>query len=202
MKKARIAVLVSGGGTNLQALIDAQKDGKLGQGEIALVLASKPDVFAEKILVHFGLIKHFDFIAGALLDGSRINKDDVIAHALGSCDLFDKTDRILSKLFRVGMLAATMAFIFIHTLCVNMPLIMQGIAPYVSVEKAAEITNSIMMLNIVPTVAYFLAADGVLTVVMVILVWRRTLPLNRFALLCNPLFAAGVGMILGMLPRY
>ena len=46
MKKARIAVLVSGGGTNLQALIDAQKDGKLGQGEIALVLSSKPDVFA------------------------------------------------------------------------------------------------------------------------------------------------------------
>ena len=46
MKKARIADLVSGGGTNLQALIDAQKDGKLGQGEIALVLASKPDVFA------------------------------------------------------------------------------------------------------------------------------------------------------------
>ena len=46
MRKARIAVLVSGGGTNLQALIDAQKDGKLGQGEIALVLSSKPDVFA------------------------------------------------------------------------------------------------------------------------------------------------------------
>ena len=46
MKKARIAVLVSGGGTNLQALIDAQKCGKLGQGEIALVLSSKPDVFA------------------------------------------------------------------------------------------------------------------------------------------------------------
>jgi len=46
MRKAKIAVLVSGGGTNLQALIDAQKDGKLGQGEIALVLSSKPDVFA------------------------------------------------------------------------------------------------------------------------------------------------------------
>ena len=72
----------------------------------------------------------------------------------------DKTDRILSKLFRVGMLAATMAFIFIHTLCVNMPLIMQGIAPYVSVEKAAEITNNIMMLNIVPTVAYFLVQSA------------------------------------------
>ena len=46
MKKARIAVLVSGGGTNLQALIDAQHAGKLGNGEIALVLSSKPDVYA------------------------------------------------------------------------------------------------------------------------------------------------------------
>ena len=46
MKKVRIAVLVSGGGTNLQALIDAQGRGELGCGEISLVLASKPGVYA------------------------------------------------------------------------------------------------------------------------------------------------------------
>lgn len=112
----------------------------------------------------------------------------------------DKTDRILAKLFRVGMLAGTMAFIFIHTLCVNMPLIMQGIAPYVTVEKAAEITNNIMMLNIVPMVLYFLAADGVLSVMMIVMIWRKSLPVNKIALLCNPLCAAVVGNILGVLP--
>ena len=42
----RIGVLVSGGGTNLQALIDAQERGELGNGTITLVLASKPDVYA------------------------------------------------------------------------------------------------------------------------------------------------------------
>ncbi len=42
----KIAVLVSGGGTNLQALIDAGKRGELGNGRISLVLASKPDVYA------------------------------------------------------------------------------------------------------------------------------------------------------------
>ncbi|MBQ4316851.1 MAG: phosphoribosylglycinamide formyltransferase [Clostridia bacterium] len=42
----RIAVLVSGGGTNLQALIDAQKNGEIGNGSISLVIASKPDVYA------------------------------------------------------------------------------------------------------------------------------------------------------------
>ena len=42
----KIAVLVSGGGTNLQALIDAQHRGELGNGKITLVIASKPDVYA------------------------------------------------------------------------------------------------------------------------------------------------------------
>ena len=42
----RIAVLVSGGGTNLQALLDAQKAGKLKHGKIALVVSSKPDAYA------------------------------------------------------------------------------------------------------------------------------------------------------------
>ena len=42
----RIAVLVSGGGTNLQALIDAQTRGELGGGELCAVIASKPGVFA------------------------------------------------------------------------------------------------------------------------------------------------------------
>ena len=42
----KIAVLVSGGGTNLQALIDAQDRGELGAGKIALVIASKPGVYA------------------------------------------------------------------------------------------------------------------------------------------------------------
>ncbi len=42
----RIAVLVSGGGTNLQALIDAEKRGELGNGKITCVIASKADAYA------------------------------------------------------------------------------------------------------------------------------------------------------------
>ena len=42
----RIAVLVSGGGTNLQALIDAEKTGMFGESKISLVVASKPGVYA------------------------------------------------------------------------------------------------------------------------------------------------------------
>lgn len=46
MRKIRIAVLVSGGGTNLQALIDAQTSGILHSGEIVHVISSKPGVYA------------------------------------------------------------------------------------------------------------------------------------------------------------
>ncbi len=41
-----IAVLVSGGGTNLQALIDAQQAGQIQNGKIACVIASKPGIYA------------------------------------------------------------------------------------------------------------------------------------------------------------
>lgn len=46
MKKTKIAVLVSGGGTNLQALIDAQKNSVITSGVITLVISNNPDAFA------------------------------------------------------------------------------------------------------------------------------------------------------------
>lgn len=46
MSKAKIAVLVSGGGTNLQALIDAQNSGIITSGEISLVISNNPEAFA------------------------------------------------------------------------------------------------------------------------------------------------------------
>lgn len=46
MVKAKIAVLVSGGGTNLQALIDAEKSGIIVSGEIALVVSNNENAYA------------------------------------------------------------------------------------------------------------------------------------------------------------
>ena len=44
--KINIAVLVSGGGTNLQALIDAERSGIIKSGEIRLVVSNNPDAYA------------------------------------------------------------------------------------------------------------------------------------------------------------
>ena len=46
MTRAKIAVLVSGGGTNLQALLDAEKSGVIKSGEIVLVISNKKGVYA------------------------------------------------------------------------------------------------------------------------------------------------------------
>ncbi len=46
LKKTRIAVLVSGGGTNLQAIIDAQKSGVLKSGEVVLVISNNASAYA------------------------------------------------------------------------------------------------------------------------------------------------------------
>ena len=45
-KFARVAVLVSGGGTNLQAILDAQAAGRISSGRVVLVLANNPNAFA------------------------------------------------------------------------------------------------------------------------------------------------------------
>ena len=69
MLNKKIAVLVSGGGTNLQALIDAQGRGELGAGKITLVIASKPGVYALERAANAGIAslvlarKDYDSIA-------------------------------------------------------------------------------------------------------------------------------------------
>ena len=73
--KTRIAVLVSGGGTNLQALIDAQGRAELGGGEIVMVLASKPGVYALERAANAG-------IPGAVLARKEFPNADAYTAAL------------------------------------------------------------------------------------------------------------------------
>ncbi len=46
LNRTKIGVLVSGGGTNLQALIDAERRGEIASGEIVLVASNRPDAYA------------------------------------------------------------------------------------------------------------------------------------------------------------
>ena len=64
-------------------------------GKTLLVATSKPEVFARRILDHFGLTQYFDFIAGALMDETRTRKHEVIAFALDSFPIPDKSRAIM-----------------------------------------------------------------------------------------------------------
>jgi len=59
--------------------------GELRGRDVRLVLATaKPTVFAERILAHFGLAKHFESVVASHLDGRRVDKEELIADALAA----------------------------------------------------------------------------------------------------------------------
>lgn len=66
----------------LYAGIDAMLRALRKEGKTLAVATSKPTVFAERILRHFGLDTYFSFVAGSELDGSRSQKSEVIQYAL------------------------------------------------------------------------------------------------------------------------
>ena len=109
MKK--IAVLVSGGGTNLQALIDAEKRGELGSGKITLVISSMPDVYALERAKNNGIDsmvlarKAYDSIAAyskALADALETAKADLVVLA-GFLTIIDEQvyERFPNKILNV-----------------------------------------------------------------------------------------------------
>ena len=103
MKKTRIAVFVSGGGTNLEAILKESEAGRIPHGEIALVLASKPGVYALERAKNHGIPSvvvsrkddpdSFETRIGAALSEYRIDMI-VLAGFLSilSADFTDKWD--------------------------------------------------------------------------------------------------------------
>lgn len=70
----------------LQSLID--------EGKILYVCTSKPTIYAQQIIEHFGLSSYFHDVYGSELDGTRKNKKDVIAYCL-ECENLDVNDCIM-----------------------------------------------------------------------------------------------------------
>lgn len=94
-----IVVLVSGGGTNLQALIDASQRGEIKNGKISCVISSKPDAFAlerakkNNISTRVLVRKDFPDVAAyskAMLDALNEEKADIVVYA-GFMTILDDT---------------------------------------------------------------------------------------------------------------
>ncbi len=66
-------------------------------GKKLIVATSKPAVYSKRILEHFDLMKYFEFLSGSELDGTRVDKAEVIAYALQENGIED-----LSQVIMVG----------------------------------------------------------------------------------------------------
>ena len=106
----RVAVLVSGGGTNLQALLESERRGENPDGKIVLVVASKPGVYALERAANFGVegavvarkaYADSEAFDAALLETLRSHAIDVVVLAgflsvLGPSVIAAYRDRILN----------------------------------------------------------------------------------------------------------
>lgn len=109
MSRARIAVLVSGGGTNLQALIDAEQAGTLKAGEIALVISNRADAFALERAKRAGIPtevvlkrEYGDGFEARMIDLLEKNQIDLIILAGFMCILSaDFTGRFRNRIINV-----------------------------------------------------------------------------------------------------
>ena len=64
-------------------------------GKKLIIATSKPEEFTLKILEHFDLLKYFDYVAGATMDGSRGEKADVIRYAIEISGIQDRSQAIM-----------------------------------------------------------------------------------------------------------
>ena len=81
VEKTRICVLVSGGGTNLQALLDAQKAGRITSGKIVLVGSNNPEAYALTRAAEHGVDSFVFTEEAALLDKLAEEEIDMIVLA-------------------------------------------------------------------------------------------------------------------------
>jgi len=64
-------------------------------GKILIVATAKSQNFAEQDLEHLDIAKYFTFVSGVTFDGLRNNKNDVIEHALKSCEITDTSNAVM-----------------------------------------------------------------------------------------------------------
>lgn len=76
-----------------KGLEESLKDLKAA-GKRLFVATSKPEVYARRIIEHFGLEEYFEYVAGMELDGGRGTKAEVIEYLINTCNVTDK-NRIL-----------------------------------------------------------------------------------------------------------
>ena len=116
-------------------------------------------------------------------------------------------DRKWVKLFRVAYVTGTVAWAYVHAMFMTVALIFKYVyQSYGDMQNAADIANRVFYANAAPMAIAYLLCDVLLTVIMIVMIWKRIIPLKStgariLATLCNPMALPGiVGNLLTFLP--
>ena len=111
------------------------------------------------------------------------------------------------KMFQAAYLTGTVCWGYVHAMFMNVALIFKfTFVQYDDMRAAAEIANKVFYCNAAPLLASYILCDVLLSIVMLVLIWKRMLPLKStgqriLASLCNPITFAGiVGNLFTLLP--
>ena len=111
------------------------------------------------------------------------------------------------KLFQIAYLTGTVCWGYVHAMFMNVALIFKfTFEKYGDMQAAAEIANKVFYCNAAPLLAAYILCDVLLSVVMIVMIWKKMLPLKTTAQrisasLCNPIAFAGiVGNLFTLLP--
>lgn len=111
-------------------------------------------------------------------------------------------DRKLAKWFKAAVVFAMIFFLFIHAaLVISGTLYNEVFAVTGDAAASAQVCNNMLVAQAVPLIAGYILSDGIYVVVMIILAFRKVLPVNPILVFfSNPLITAVVGNILNLCP--
>ena len=111
------------------------------------------------------------------------------------------------KLFQIAYLTGTVCWGYVHAMFMNVALIFKfTFEKYGDMQAAAEIANKVFYCNAAPLLAAYILCDVLLSVVMLVMIWKRMLPLKNtaqriLASFCTPIVFTGiVGNLFALLP--
>ena len=102
------------------------------------------------------------------------------------------------KLFQIAYLTGTVCWGYVHAVFMNVALIFKfTFEKYGDMQAAAEIANKVFYCNAAPLLAAYILCDVLLSVVMLVMIWKRMLPLKNtaqriLASFCNPIVFTGI----------
>ena len=119
----------------------------------------------------------------------------------------EKKDQKWVTLFRVAYVTGTVAWAYVHAMFMTVALVFKFVyQSYGDMQTAADIANQVFYANAAPILIAYILCDVGLTVVMIVMVWKKIIPLKStgariLATLCNPMALPGiVGNLLALLP--